>query len=79
MTELYSFVVLVAITIGVSEVIKRAFRLDARFIPLVALVVGFILTLVGSLTDITTLTILTGLAVGLSSCGLFDQKKLLNK
>ena len=79
MTELLSFGGLVIITIGVTEVIKLGFKLPKRLVPLTALVIGFLLTLIGSLTSITSLTILTGIAVGLSSVGLFDQKDLLKK
>ena len=79
MTELYSFAGLVIITIGVTEVVKRALKIKENLVPLTALVIGFVLTIVGGLVNITSLTILTGLAVGLSACGLFDQKKLITK
>lgn len=72
-----SFMILVAITVGVTEVIKQAAKVPKRFIPLIALVIGFGLCLVGSLANITSVSILTGIAVGLSACGLFDQKKLI--
>jgi len=79
MSELLSFAVLVALTIGVTEVIKRAGNVPTRFIPAIALILGFILCLIGNLTSITSITILTGIAVGLSSSGLFDQKLILGK
>ena len=77
MSELLSFGVLVLLTIGVVEVAKRALKLPKTIIPAVALVVGLVLTIVGNIADITSLTFLAGIAVGLSSVGLFDQKKLL--
>jgi len=78
MTSLISFGALIVITIGVVEVIKRALKLDTRYIPLVALVVGFGLNLVAGYTSFG-LTVVAGLAVGLSAVGLFDQKKILGK
>jgi len=77
MTELVSFGALVLLTTGVVEVAKRALKLDTRFIPLAALVIGFVLCLIGNLTNITSITILTGIAVGLSSVGLFAQSKII--
>lgn len=79
MSAILSFGVLVALTIGITEVIKRAGKVPTRFIPLIALVVGFGLTLIGDLTTLTSVSILTGIAVGLSACGLFDQKLIVVK
>lgn len=75
MTELLSFGGLVALTIGVTEIGKRA-GIPTRFAPIVALVVGFVLALIGNLTSITGLAILTGIAVGLAASGLFDVAKI---
>ena len=77
MDSLISFTLLVLLTIGVVEVVKRALKIPKNLIPAVALVVGLVLTIVGNITTITSLTFLAGIAVGLSSVGLFDQKKLL--
>lgn len=70
-----SLTVLIALTIGLTEVIKKALGLNKRFLPLTALVIGFSLNLIGSITEITSLTILTGIVVGLSASGLFDNLK----
>jgi hypothetical protein len=72
-----SFAVLVALTTGVVEVIKRIIGIDSKFLPLTALVVGVVLTFLGGITNTTSLTVLTGIAVGLSAAGLFDHTKLL--
>lgn len=77
MNALASFGVLVLLTIGLTEVIKRATKAPKSIIPLIALIVGFCLNLLGNITDITSLTWLTGIACGLSAAGLFDQKKIL--
>jgi hypothetical protein len=79
MTELLNFGTLVALTVGLTEVVKRGFKLNTRFVPLVSLATGVILTLAGSLSDITSLTVITGIAIGLSASGLFDQKAILGK
>jgi len=78
MAELTSFAVLVALTTGLTEVFKRV-GLPKRIIPLFALAVGFALSLIGNLTNITPLTILSGIAIGLSSMGLFDITKVVKK
>jgi len=72
-----SFALLVALTTGVVEVIKRIIGVESKFLPLVALIVGILLTFLGGITNLTSLTILTGIAVGLSAAGLFDHSKLL--
>jgi len=77
MNELLSFGVLVLLTIGVVEVIKRALKLPKTIVPAVALAVGLVLTIVGNISDITSLTFLAGIAVGLSSVGLFSQKDII--
>ena len=77
MTELASFGVLVLLTIGVTEVIKRALKVPKTIIPAIALVVGLALTILGSITTITSLTFLAGIAVGLSAVGLFSQKDII--
>uniref|UniRef100_A0A6M3XYV2 Holin n=1 Tax=viral metagenome TaxID=1070528 RepID=A0A6M3XYV2_9ZZZZ len=79
MDGLTSFIVLVALTTGITEVCKRALSLESKFMPLVALISGLGLTFIGNVTDLTSLTILTGVAVGLSAAGLFDQTKLFKK
>jgi len=72
-----SFTLLVALTTGVVEAIKKIVGVDSRFLPLIALIAGIALTFLGGITNLTSLTILTGLAVGLSAAGLFDHTKLL--
>ena len=74
MTELLTFGGLTALTVGVTEIAKRA-KCPERLIPIVALIIGFGLTLIGNVTDITSLTVLTGIAVGLSAIGLFSGVK----
>ena len=73
------FAVLTALTSGVVEVIKRIKILDDRWLPLVSLVVGFCLSGVSAFFSFTSLTILEGIAVGLSAAGLFDQTKIAKK
>ncbi len=70
-----SFAVLVALTTGVVEALKKGIGIDSKFLPLTALVVGIVLTFLGGITNITSLTVLTGIAVGLSAVGLFDNLK----
>ena len=74
MGEIISFSVLVALTSGVVEVLKKV-GAPKRFLPLTSLLVGLILTVVGNLTTLTPFTVITGVAVGLSASGFFDIAK----
>jgi len=74
MTELLSFSVLVVITIGLTEVCKKAFKMPKRFIPLTALILGLVINLIAG--GITGLGLLTGIGIGLSAVGLFDVSKI---
>lgn len=73
---LTSFAALTALTVGVVQVIKKAAGLEKRWVPLTALLCGIILTFVGGWANITSISVLTGLAVGLSAAGLWDQKAI---
>jgi hypothetical protein len=74
MEELFSFSALVALTVGLTEVIKRIGTPD-KLIPLVAVAVGLILVVIANFTALTTLSVLTGIAVGLSAVGLYSGVK----
>ena len=75
-----SFTVLVALTIGFVQVIKKVGgdKVGKNITPFIALVVGVGLTVLGNVSDLTSLTVLNGIAVGLSSVGLFSQKLLFS-
>ena len=72
--ETLSFAILVALTSGVVEVLKKI-GAPKRFLPLTSLLVGLILTVVGNITTLTPFTVITGVAVGLSAMGFFDVAK----
>jgi len=79
MEAITSFGVLVVITTAVVEVLKRATGLNKKFIPLTSLIVGLILNFIAVGFYFNSITILTGIVIGLSAAGLFDQTKLLKK
>ncbi len=69
----------VAIIIGLAEIIKRL-GLEKRFIPIVDVVLGLICgygVYYVSLGRTVTESVLVGLALGLSACGLFSGIKNL--
>ena len=74
--ELTSFAVLTALTIGVVEAIKRTKILPRKYIPLLAVIAGLLLTSTAGAFNLSHLTILEGIAVGLSAVGLYNQKKI---
>ena len=84
MTILPSFILLVAVTIAVVEILKRAFSLDTKICPLLSVVVGFVLTWITKGTGIGTLVgdfsvIFQGIVIGVSASGTFSWKKYLGK
>jgi len=67
---------LIAVVIALTEVAKRTFRVDKKYLPLLSLGLGIIAGIVyldGSVKDV----ILQGIIVGLSASGLFDQSKIV--
>lgn len=68
--------ILVALTIGLTELIKRSSDIDNKYLPLISLFFGLVLSLIwldGTIKD----AILNGVIVGLSASGLFDHTKIL--
>jgi phosphotransferase system glucose/maltose/N-acetylglucosamine-specific IIC component len=71
---------LLAITAGITEVIKRAIG-DTRFTPIVSVVVGVVLAVVTQPALPLTQSVVNGLVIGLAASGAYDlsKKSLLNK
>ena len=70
--------VLAPITTGMIEVVKRTANIQERYLPLVSLLSGVaiaVLIALGTGQDIVQY-ILVGVIGGLSSAGLYDQKKI---
>ncbi len=68
--------ILVALIIGITEVIKRATGLKKRYVPAMAIGVGLVIAFIGNyLTGLIGVTILQGLIAGLLSVGLFSGVK----
>ena len=70
--------VLAPITTGMIEVVKRTANIQERYLPLVSLLSGIaiaVLIALGTGQDIVQY-IIVGVVGGLSSAGLYDQKKI---
>ena len=80
MDGLTSFTVLVALTSGLVQIIKKV-GIKSRWLPLLAVIIGIILVFLGGAIKIMGLSVLTGIAVGLSAMGIYDfsKKTLLGK
>ena len=81
MEPVITLAILVALTIGVTEVVKRVTGITKQVTPAVALAVGIAITYIGSVTNLSTVVLLdsvllSGIVIGLSASGLFDQKLL---
>lgn len=66
---------------GVVQVLKKSFKIAARFIPIVSVTVGILIGLIiQPLTDYSLYTMaLGGLIGGLAACGTFDLTKVTKK
>ena len=71
-------VVLAPITTGVIQVIKQTFTIDHKYLPVISLLVGVVIAaLIAVLFDQDlSQFLLVGIIGGLSSAGLYDQKKI---
>lgn len=73
--------ILVALIVGITEVVKRI-GLEARWLPLVAIVLGIFGNFGGKVIGAANLElVIGGLIAGLTACGLWDlgKKTVLNK
>jgi len=79
-----SMVVLVALTIALMQGIKQVCEMPDKFKPLIAVIVGVVLTFLATKLDYISVelvkgVILNGIIVGLTAVGLYDQKALIVK
>lgn len=78
-----SFAIIVALTIGLVEAIKKSFPvLPSNFMPVIAIVIGICLSICARGAGIPEFVgmniwylVLLGIAIGLSSVGLFSGVK----
>jgi hypothetical protein len=69
----YDMILGVALTGGLTEVIKRAANISSRLVPLIALVIGIVLSWLGLGWSLSN--VLFGIVVGLTSSGLYSGAK----
>jgi hypothetical protein len=69
--------VIVAVIIGLSEAIKRATNINAKFIPVLDIVLGLLGAVVYSFIEPMAwpYVVFHGLIMGLTACGLFSAGK----
>jgi len=65
---------MVALTIGITEAIKRL-GIPSKWSPIVAIVIGIIMALISSEFRVSSEVILGGMVMGLSSSGLWSGTK----
>lgn len=71
-------VLIIAVIIGLVELVKRLEWLPVKYLPLLSLVLGVIAGVI-YLEGTLKIKIILGIVMGLSACGLFDQSKLITK
>lgn len=64
----------IALVTGLVEVIKRAFNLKTRYAPLVSVLFGLLVSFLFVQANISD-TIIAGIVIGLSACGLYSGTK----
>ena len=74
-------VILAPITTGIIEVVKQTLNIDNRYLPILSLLVGILVAVaiaLGTGQDLVQY-VLVGIVGGLSSAGLYDQAKIIDK
>lgn len=71
-------VLIIAVIIGLVELVKRLEWLPVKYLPLLSLVLGVIAGVI-YLEGTLKIKIILGIVMGLSASGLFDQSKLITK
>lgn len=74
-------VILAPITTGIIEVVKQTLNIDNRYLPILSLLVGILVAVaiaLGTGQDLVQY-VLVGIVGGLSSAGLYDQTKIIEK
>ena len=73
-------VLLAPLTTGIIEVVKQTLNIDARYLPILSLLVGILVAVsiaLGTGQDVVQF-VLVGIVGGLSASGLYDQSKITN-
>ena len=71
-------VILAPLTTGIIEVVKQTLNIDARYLPILSLLVGIFVAVaiaLGTVQDVVEF-VLVGIVGGLSASGLYDQTKI---
>lgn len=71
-------VILAPLTTGIIEVVKQTLSIDARYLPILSLLVGIFVAVaiaLGTGQDVVQF-VLVGIVGGLSASGLYDQVKI---
>lgn len=70
--------VLAPLTLGLIQVVKATFEVDAKKLPLISVITATVIALAIGLATNQNLVLyaLVGVVGGLSSAGLYDQKKI---
>ena len=66
--------IIIAIIVGLTEVLKRLFKLNKRYVPALAVALGLAIMLISGFGNYGYV-ILTGIIYGLSAVGLFSGVK----
>lgn len=72
---MYQDAVIVAVLIGLVEVLKRAFGIPKRFVPLTALILGILISILVNGHWGDPKPVFTGIVYGLSAVGLYSGAK----
>ena len=73
--------ILAPITTGIIEVMKQTLNINNRYLPILSLLVGILVAVaiaLGTGQDLVQY-VLVGIVGGLSSAGLYDQTKIIEK
>ena len=77
---MYTAAFFISLITALSQVVKKAFKINNRYIPLVSVILGIGAAFLGQNGFEMTIreTVLFGIFMGLSSCGLFSSLKSIS-
>lgn len=67
-------IMLVPIIVGLNQSFKQI--IENKYIPILSVVLGILLSV--AFGGVSADRVVEGMAIGLSACGLYDQKKWMN-
>ena len=76
----FTFEILILLCVAIVQAVKRL-KIRSAWLPFISIAIGILLSFLGGTSVVIQRTILDGVIIGLSGCGLYDfsKKTILRK